>query len=100
MQRHENTCSPDAAMTSGLIFHLSCFSVALRNWSCIDIFIDGVRFLSNKKVRCVFHVHTSEIKFCPSVFWLNFCSVAQIIDWLWFRTPLSKIALLTYGETD
>lgn len=33
-----------------------------------------------------FYVH-------PVVFLLNFCLVAQIIDWLWFRTPLCKIAL-------
>lgn len=80
MRRHENTCSPDAAMTLGLIFHLLCFSVALlHNWTRTDIFIDGVRFPVTKKMRVscpYFRDKILSFYTHPIVLWLNFCLVA------------------------
>lgn len=52
MQRYENTYSAEAALTLGFIFHLSCFSIALlQNWSCTDIFIDGVDIFSSLNTK-------------------------------------------------
>lgn len=36
----------------------------------------------------------------PVVFWLSFCSVAQIVDWFCFRAPLFKVAFVPYRERD